>query len=432
MLESVPALIISLLLPLGLFPPVPSLNQQGETSPNILHSEKSESLNEALHKAVRLGNPDQVKKLLDSGADANARDGIGSTPLIDAAWSGNAEITRVLLQHGADVNAIHREAGSTALEYAVLTGRTTVVRLLLAAGADTARRYRYDQTVLHLAAARGFPEILALLVNSHVAMNPIDVNGNTPLDESVLHDQTESVRFLITHGANVKYVHPADGRGLVHEAAMKGFPNLLPILIDAGASPVLRDRSGQTPLDLALAYKNANVVAALLRLGSRILESQAAAEEAMETAVLKGQVEIVRILLESGFDVNKPTVDGSTYLHDAALKNQKKIAELLLRCGAHADALNQTGGTPLHDAALGGSVDVINLLLDRGANINAADREAGATPLMLAASLDRASAIAALLKRGADPALKDARGMTALDRAKKTEDPETIHLLEGR
>lgn len=419
MLESVTALILSLLLPLN-FSSIFLLNRQ------------SVSPSDALHLAVRTGDLNEVNKLLSSGVDANARDGIGSTPLIDAAWAGNAEIARTLLQHGADVNATHREAGSTALEYAVLTGRTAVVKLLLVAGADTDRRYRYDQAVLHLAAARGFSEILVLLIDSHAAISPVDANGNTPLDEAVLHNQTAALRFLIAHGADVKRVHPADGRGPIHEAAIKGFADLLPILVDAGANPVLRDRSGQTPLDLALAYKNANAVAALLKLGSRISESQAAAEETMETAVLKGQVEIVRVLLENGFDANKPTVSGSTYLHDAALKNQKKIADLLLRCGAHPDVLNRMGGTPLHDAALGGSADVINLLLDRGANINAVDRESGATPLMLAASLGRASAVAALLKRGADPALKDLRGLTALDRAKKAEDPEIIRLLEAR
>ena len=420
MSESASGLAARLLLTLSLFPAF-SLSQQTGLS-----------LNDALHFAVRSGNLQEVNKLLASGADVNARDDLGGTPLLDAAWSGNVDITRVLLQHGADVNAVHREAGSTALEYAVLTGRSAIVRLLLAAGADTNRRYRYDQTVLHIAAARGFLPILELLVNPHASLNPVDANGNTPLDEAVLHDHAEAVRFLLAHGADVHYTHPIDGRGPFHEACIKGFSDLLPLLIDAGADPVRRDRSGQTPLDLALAYKNANVVGALLKLGSRISESQAAAEEAMETAVLKGQIEIVRTLLEGGFDVNRPTANGTTYLHDAALKNQKRVAELLIRCGARLDAVNQTGGTPLHDAALGGSVDVINLLLDHGANINAADAESGATPLMLAASLDRPSAAAVLLKRGADPALKDRHGATALDRAKKTEDPEIIKLLQTR
>ncbi len=430
MLESASALVLRLLLTLALFSA--TLRAGQNESPSPLRPQKSGSLNEALHSAVRSGNLQEVNKLLASGADVNGSDGLGSTPLLDAAWSGNADIARVLLSHGADVNAAHREAGSTALEYAVLTGRTALVELLLTAGADTTRRYRYNQTVLHLAAARGFPRILELLVNAHVSLNPVDVNGNTPLDEAVLHNQVDSLRFLIAHGADVKYTHPADGRGPVHEACIKGFSDVLPLLIDSGADPVRRDRSGQTPLDLALAYKNANVVGALLKLGSRVSESQAAAEEAMETAVLKGQLEIVRILWEGGFDINKPTASGSTYLHDAALKNQKKVAELLIRCGAHLDAVNQGGGTPLHDAALGGSIDVISLLLDRGADINAADKESGATPLMLAASLDRSSAVIVLLKRGANPALKDHYGMTALDRAKKTEDPETVKLLESR
>ena len=420
MSDSASARALSLLLALSLFPAFSPAQQTSLSS------------SDALHFAVRSGNLQEVSKLLSSGADVNARDELGGTPLLDAAWSGNVDITRVLLQHGADVNATHREAGSTALEYAVLTGRTAVVQLLLAAGADINRRYRYDQTVLHLAAARPFPQILALLVNGHTVLNPVDANGNTPLDEAVLHNQIDAVRFLLAHGADVQYTHPADGRGPFHEACVKGFPDLLPLLIDAGADPVRRDRSGQTPLDLALAYKNANVVSALLKLGSRISESQAAAEEAMETAVLKGQIEIVRTLLDGGFDVNKPTANGTTYLHDAALKNQKKVAELLIRCGARLNAVNQTGGTPLHDAALGGSVDVINLLLDHGANINAMDGESGATPLMLAASLDRSSAVAALLKRGADPALKDRHGMTALHRAKNTEDPEIVKLLETR
>ncbi len=94
-------------------------------------------------------------------------------------------------------------------------------------------------------------------------------------------------------------------------------------------------------------------------------------------------------------------------------------------------ALNRTGGTPLHDAALGGSVDVINELLDHGANIDAQDRESGATPLMLAVSMDRLPAARVLLTRGANPKITDHEGNTALDRARKVDDPDLVKLLRN-
>jgi ankyrin repeat protein len=72
----------------------------------------------------------------------------------------------------------------------------------------------------------------------------------------------------------------------------------------------------------------------------------------------------------------------------------------------------------------------MDLLLDHGAKIDARNRESDATPLMLAAAMGRANAVALLLKRGADPRLRDRAGHTALDRARETDDAQTVHLLE--
>ena len=385
---------------------------------------------EQLHAAVRTGKLEEVARLLAQGTDPNARDSRGSTPLLDAAWAGNAEICQLLIQHGADVNAQHREAGSTPLQYAVLTGRIAVVKVLLAAGARLDAVYRDRQTVLHLAAARGNPQLVELLLADHADLRAVDINDNTPLDEAILHGQVQVVTLFIAHGADVKRTHVLDNRGALHEAAMKGFASMVQPLVNAGADPTARDRSGQTPLDLALDYKNGNVVAELLKVGVHLKESHDAAQQAMESATMRGQTEIARILVDSGFDITKPTTSGSTYLHDAALKGQKKMAELLLAHGARVDSVNTSGGTPLHDAALGGNADVIALLLDHGASIDVRDQEEGATPLMLAASLGRSKAVALLLARGANPALRDHAGHTALDRARETDDETTQALLK--
>jgi ankyrin repeat protein len=237
------------------------------------------------------------------------------------------------------------------------------------------------------------------------------------------------VALLLAHGADARRVHPESGRGPLHEAAIKGLAALAQPLVAAGAGLAQTDRSGQTALDLALAYKNGPMVAALLRLGSRPGDS-APAGEAMETATLRGRTEIARLLIDNGFDINQPTRTGSTYLNDAALKGQGKMVALLLAKGARLEARDENGDSPLHDAALGGSPEVITLLLDHGAAIDVPDRESGATPLMIAASLGRAGAVAVLLQRGANPLLRDRAGHTALDRAREAQNSDIVKLLQ--
>lgn len=387
---------------------------------------------ESLHAAVRTGRIEAVKELLAKGADVNARDRLGSTPLLDAVWNGNAPLVELLIAKGADVNAVHLEAGSTALEYAVLISRADLVSRLLAAHADLHHKHRSGQSIVHIAAGRGNAPVLELLAAAGADVHATDANANSPLDEAVAHNRLEAVRFLIGKGLSASKRSEVDGRGPLHEACVKGYADLIPVLVSAGADPEAGDHSGQSPLDLALAYKNVSAVKMLLDSGNgdvrRTLQS---AGKAMESATMRGQVEIVRLLLASGLDVNRATPNGTTYLHDAALKGQARVAVALLDAGAKLEARNASGGTPLHDAALGGDVKTITLLLDRGAAIDVTDAESGATPLMLAAALGRNAAVELLIRRGADVRLKDRSGLTALDRAQRADDTETVRLLKN-
>src|SRR4051812_39143023 len=90
---------------------------------------------DALLRAAREGNADTVKALLSSpGADVNATDERGSTPLIEAARYGHDDVARALLAAGADTKARDRD-GKTALMLAVQGGNDDVVRVLKQAGA---------------------------------------------------------------------------------------------------------------------------------------------------------------------------------------------------------------------------------------------------------------------------------------------------------
>jgi len=90
---------------------------------------------ESLHKAVKSGNIKTVMKLVQSGADVNARDADGDTPLQIAARIGLVDIAGLLISHGANIDA-RSNHGYTALHDACATGRGAgkVVELLFPRG----------------------------------------------------------------------------------------------------------------------------------------------------------------------------------------------------------------------------------------------------------------------------------------------------------
>lgn len=103
----------------------------GEKTPE----QKQAARNKALLHAAKSGNVDNVRKLLDEGADIEARTGFWeNTPLIAAAWRGQAEVVRLLLDRGAKIEAVNA-IRDTALNIAVQNGNADTVKLLLERGA---------------------------------------------------------------------------------------------------------------------------------------------------------------------------------------------------------------------------------------------------------------------------------------------------------
>lgn len=113
----------------------------------------------ALHFAVARSGAAMVKLLLELGADPNARDSGGETPLSMAAFRGRADCVRELLAAKADVNA-RSKAGWTPLMAAASEGHAEVVRLLLKAGA------RPVSEALRLARKYGHAEVVSFLEES--------------------------------------------------------------------------------------------------------------------------------------------------------------------------------------------------------------------------------------------------------------------------
>ena len=174
-----------------------------------------------LSEAADRGDLQGVKDFLDNGADVNAKDESGATPLdinhnkeiADllrkhggkyskirfAARDGDSEAVKEFLAAGADVNA----KGMTPLHNAAMNGHTEVAKLLLANGADVNAKNKNGGTPLHRAASKGHNEIVELLIGKGADVNAKDDKGRTPLDEAVAEGHKEIVELLLAKSADV-------------------------------------------------------------------------------------------------------------------------------------------------------------------------------------------------------------------------------------
>ena len=177
------------------------LSQLASTAPRTVRSDQREArpISAELVTAIRNGDVRVVRKLLDNGAEVNARDAEGNTPLILASFYASPECLELLIEKGADVNTANK-AGATPLIRAATDYEKT--RLLVAAGANIQVRTALGNTPLILAARRAGNSRTAKLLLERDA-NPTERNdaGVGPVLSAAASGDVQTVRFLLDAGA---------------------------------------------------------------------------------------------------------------------------------------------------------------------------------------------------------------------------------------
>src|SRR6185436_17091542 len=366
----------------------------------------------ALHWAVYHNDVDLIGRLLAAGADVNARNDYGATPLSEAAVVGNVQVLKKLLSAGADVESANGD-GQTAL---MIIARTSNV------------------------------EAAKLLISKRARVNAVEQwRGQTPLMWAAAENQPAMVKVLVDHGANVNarsnvnnferqvtaeprmQARPSGGFTPLLYAARKGCLQCAEILLKAGADKDLNDPDDVSPLLLATLNFNFDIAALLVQKGANVNKWDTWGRSPIYAAVDMNT-------LPTGGRADRPSLDKTTGL---------KLIEILLNAGANpnlqlklfppyrslrddrgADTLLSVGTTPLIHASKAGDVDAMKLLIAHGANVDL-PTATGITPLMAAsgngsANLDtrgryktEAQAIAAielLVKSGANINARDRGG----------------------
>jgi ankyrin repeat protein len=229
------------------------------------HMEQRLSWREQLDIAMSRADRQAISRMLEEKpAGVHDRDGEGQTPLHDAAAIGHPGVVKLLLEYGAadHLNTAGAD-GRTPLHHAAAGGHVEVTELFVARGANLEARDRNGFTPLVLAAQAGHPrarEVANLLLSK---------GADLDFHAAVCLGKMERARALLQADPGLIKKHP-HRKGLVSDAVICRQRDMIPLLIEHGASPNDSLAPGHAPLHLAVALHDIRALKLLIQHGADI------------------------------------------------------------------------------------------------------------------------------------------------------------------
>lgn len=384
-----------------------------------LLGESGESLNLAraedgvtvVHLAAQKNHQARLLALLLNGAEVNAKDHEGRTPLFynlaykasgkddsDRAWM----ILEMLIFCGANLNEVDK-AGKTPLGMAVEGGDYAKAEFLLWAGAEGEPKNREAKSPWQIALGKGDARMIELLRPTVAPRAGWERFAGKTVPEALNAADLNAIQVLLQSGWQINE-QDANGRTALYRAVESARADLVNLLIMEGANPNLATKTGQTPLMLSmknLTNEGQRINAMLLLKGADILAKNKGGATPLAMAAEAGNDYGLLWLISAGADLTAETPKGSLInyaehpptvrllgafgltkeveseptepvdrLIAATKKNEPTVVNEILASGFPPDTTDKTNRTAMAWAVSWGRYEVIDLLLKYGANIN--------------------------------------------------------------
>ncbi|XP_041357827.1 uncharacterized protein LOC121374784 [Gigantopelta aegis] len=398
---------------------------------------------------------DIMCELLRMGATINQ-----DNALLQVAGHDHPAALEVILQHTPNLNKTNR-GGKTAMHIACEFGAVQNVEILVERRANVRSVDIFGRTPLHYALDdKG--EKAALLLGANADVNVVDANGQTPLHAAAIARNNIVITQLLEAGAEPIPQNSHKDTPLhimLHKFQYERDNDCFADLLQRCSSVDYTDKSGNTPLHLAVRLSSATPVLELIKKGACVdavntvgdtpliclFQNNATVDEetinqrnndgdsALHCAAYKGCTQKVALLLKYGASFSELNGHDHLPLHCAARGGQWKTIELMLNYDTTMDVNIQTqdGCSPLHLSCAKGHVVTVKKLVEKGADVNLANKN-GDGPIHCAAQFGKTAVVATLLSSGADVNMQNNGGETALHVAAKYVKVKVVKLLLQR
>ena len=323
--------------------------------------------------------------------------------LIWAARKGHLSLVQRLLDRDSKSVEHTDKSRRTPLHWAAYTANLDLFYLLLSRGANIHTKSASGHSMLHL----------IISCNMDCGRKANDYVGSSS-------DRKAIGLKLLSLGLPVDIPSHFRETPLLC-AARCGLEDIVIMLISEGANLSIRDWEGCPPLIRAAQNRHMGVVKAIIERQKE--DTKWSAVECLVLAASTGMLSAVESLLDAGVMIESTNVVGNTALISAVENHRDEVVRLLLSKGANVESKDRYGERAIMVALSRSHVlkqdkesqlKIIWLLIDGGANVNA-EREGQDSPLHTAALYNIPSAVDLLLREGADPLPRNARGNSPLD-----------------